>query len=113
MSKTFVYDRFDIHWHDQETAGAFDGEWVKAEDAINRDAVLNAKIQTLETQLTDANALLAYIEKIALVTPYGGGWVGFYDIRSIPAFNDFPDSRFKYKTFIEALKAAMAKDAKR
>lgn len=61
MSKTFVYERFDIHdEYDRPmlpgnrlvfTAG--DGEWVKAEDAINRDAVLNARIQTLEVQLQD------------------------------------------------------------
>jgi hypothetical protein len=54
MSKTFVYDRFDMIAGDgpglyPEPAG--DGEWVKAEDAINRDAVLTAQIRTLEAEV--------------------------------------------------------------
>lgn len=59
MSKTFVYERYEISgaW----LAGKIriceglesDGEWVKAEDAINRDAVLTAQIRTLETQLNE------------------------------------------------------------
>lgn len=66
MSKTFVYDRFDTptifmgdygtHTVDINMAPASDGEWVKAEDAINRDAVLNEQIWMLEVQLKDARA---------------------------------------------------------
>jgi hypothetical protein len=56
MSKTFVYDRFDVRalsTGDLHIARTSDGEWMKAEDAINREAVLQAQIRTIETQLKD------------------------------------------------------------
>lgn len=58
MSKTFVYDRFDVYssgdgYYTVEAECSSDGEYVKAEDAINREAVLQAQIRTLETQLKD------------------------------------------------------------
>jgi hypothetical protein len=63
MSKTFVYDRFDVYSCacDECDSGTqnhaeFDGEWVKAQDAINRDAVLQAEIRTSQAQLKDAKA---------------------------------------------------------
>ncbi|SAL01630.1 hypothetical protein AWB80_08170 [Caballeronia pedi] len=63
MSRTFVFDRFDVRGcacDDCQTGvtthAEFDGEWVKAQDAISREAVLQAQIRTLETQLKDARA---------------------------------------------------------
>jgi hypothetical protein len=56
VSKTFVYDRFDIPAQ-AYTEAAIDGEYVLAEDAINREAVLQAEIRTLQTQLQDAKAV--------------------------------------------------------
>lgn len=60
MSKTFVYDRFDVGADsvsnvrpEMYEVRCSDGDWVRAEDAINREAVLQAKIRTLETQLKD------------------------------------------------------------
>jgi hypothetical protein len=50
MSKTHVFERFDLFG---DSTPAADGEWVKAQDAIDRDAVLEAQIRTLETQLKD------------------------------------------------------------
>lgn len=62
MTKTFVYDRLDVYStrngygdHVQEYPSS-DGPYIKAEDAINREAVLQAQIRTLETQLKDARA---------------------------------------------------------
>lgn len=61
MSKSFVYDRFDCtNGGSQHCYGCYgmdpcsDGDYVKAEDAINREAVLQAQIRTLEVQLKDA-----------------------------------------------------------
>jgi DNA anti-recombination protein RmuC len=31
-----------------------EGDWVKAQDALDREAVLQAQIRTLETQIKDA-----------------------------------------------------------
>jgi hypothetical protein len=70
MSKTFVYDRFDCtNGGSQHCYGCYgmdpcsDGDYVKAEDAINREAVLQAQIRTLETQLKDARALYGSASK--------------------------------------------------
>jgi hypothetical protein len=64
MSKTFVYDRFDCtnggsaHCYGCYTMDASsDGDYVRAEDAINREAVLQAEIRTLQVQLKDARAI--------------------------------------------------------
>jgi hypothetical protein len=59
MSKTHVFDRFDVGSNrlddeDVERWPCSDGYWVKAEDAINRDAALQARIRTLEVQWNDA-----------------------------------------------------------
>lgn len=56
--KTHVWRRFDV----QQPGSYFlvvrrdaaDGEYVLAQDAIDREAVLQAQIRTLETQLKDA-----------------------------------------------------------
>jgi hypothetical protein len=65
MSKPFAYERFDVHACECDqcenpvrVTGEFDGKWIKAEDAINRDAVLTAQICTLELQLKEARAAL-------------------------------------------------------
>jgi hypothetical protein len=55
MSKTHIFERWDVdadgyRWQE------FDGEWVKAEDAINREAGQAVHIRTLEVQLRDAKA---------------------------------------------------------
>lgn len=60
MSKSFVYDRFDAETYTDKwgtiviPVAASDGVYVMADDAINREAVLQARIRTLETQLKDA-----------------------------------------------------------
>lgn len=61
MSKTFVYDRFDCtNGGSQHCYGCYtmdassDGDYVRAEDAINREAVLQAEILALQVQLKDA-----------------------------------------------------------
>lgn len=69
MSRTFVFDRYDVCLPTCECDGQgcecdglmranpeFDGAWVKAQDAIDREAVLQSQIRTLETQLKDARA---------------------------------------------------------
>lgn len=57
MSKRFEFERFDVRgcacdecdtW--VTTHAEFDGEWVKAKDALDREAVLLAKISALEAQ---------------------------------------------------------------
>jgi hypothetical protein len=59
MSKSFVFDRFDVHSDSdgycriKETQYA-EGEYVKAQDAIDRDEVLKAQIRVLELQLREA-----------------------------------------------------------
>jgi hypothetical protein len=63
MSKTHVFERFDVRgcacdecFTGVTAQAEFDGDWVKAQDAINREAVLQAQIRTLEVQLKDARA---------------------------------------------------------
>jgi len=58
MSKTFVYDRLDVLAPGDEFAmiERSDGPYVLAEDAINREAVLQDEIKTLRAQLKDAQA---------------------------------------------------------
>jgi hypothetical protein len=54
-----VFKRFDI-WSDQggyltpEVEPSAEGDWVKAQDAYDKVAVLEAEIATLKTQLKDA-----------------------------------------------------------
>jgi hypothetical protein len=55
MSKTFVYDRFDISG-DGVASRDCEGEFVHAQAAINREAVLQAEIRTLQVQLKEAKA---------------------------------------------------------
>ena len=58
--KTHVWRRFDVqtaaheYAADVERTDSADGEYVLAQDAIDREAVLQAQIRTLETQLKDA-----------------------------------------------------------
>jgi hypothetical protein len=67
MSKTHVFERFDVDTSGTgEVWAAGDGEWVKSEDAINREAVLQAQIRTLETQLKDARAFARLARDAAL-----------------------------------------------
>ena len=67
---TFEWKRYDIQFDMQrdciEEFGCSDGDWVKSEDAINREAVNEAKIRTLETQLKDARAALASNKAVAV-----------------------------------------------
>lgn len=73
MSKTYIFERWDIWPHgtcnriDPESSykvSEFDGAWVKADDAINRNAVQQAKIETLEVQFKDAKAALKRLEDL-------------------------------------------------
>jgi hypothetical protein len=60
MARSFVYDRLDWGlkysfegWRvDMDEAS--EGEYVLAQDALDREAVLQAQIRTLEVQLKDA-----------------------------------------------------------
>jgi hypothetical protein len=70
MSKTFVYDRFDFIPADPQGKEweAFmlsddAGEYILAEYAINREAVLQAQIRTLEVQLKDLQPRLTRLQK--------------------------------------------------
>jgi hypothetical protein len=94
----------------QKPAG--DGTYVLAQHALDREAVLQAEIRTLELQLKESNELLAYIGKRARTTDYDGGWTGVWDVRGVPAWNDAPQSKFNHRTFIDAIKAEMVKDKK-
>lgn len=53
MAKTFVWDRFDVDHTGYEIDTA-DGRCVLAQDAIDREAVLQAEIRTLELRLKEA-----------------------------------------------------------
>ena len=78
---TFLWKRLDYGEREGEYDDA-EGRYVLAEDAINREAVNEAKIRTLEVQLKDTKALavswmeaqqelqrrLAEIEKLANLT---------------------------------------------
>jgi hypothetical protein len=67
MSKTFQFERFDIDPNDaHERIPAADGAYVYADDAIDREAVLQAQIRTLETQLKDARAFAHLARDAAL-----------------------------------------------
>lgn len=71
--RSFQFERFDIRAEtgfELEPAG--DGEWVKAEEAINREAVLQAEIRTLEAQLKDAREESKQLA--AFVVAVGGMW---------------------------------------
>lgn len=63
MSTTFKWNRLDVGCGsvsnirpDMWCHPDAEGEYVLAEDAINREAVLQAQIRTLEVQLKDATA---------------------------------------------------------
>ncbi|ABO60550.1 hypothetical protein LA345_39260 (plasmid) [Burkholderia vietnamiensis] len=63
MSKRFEFERFDVRGCacDECDTGVtpsaeFDGEWVKAQAALDREAVLQAQIRTLEVQLKETRA---------------------------------------------------------
>lgn len=59
MSKRFEFERFRMraeYGYDVHSIPESDGDWVKAQDALDREAVLQARISTLETQLKDARA---------------------------------------------------------
>jgi hypothetical protein len=70
MGVTYVFKRYEMIAGDgpgvyPEPAG--DGDWVKAEDAIKREAELLAKIQELEGRITQSAALVA--KAVALMSP--------------------------------------------
>ncbi len=61
MSKRFEFERFDMRGlacdecdMSMTPRAEFDGEWVKARDAIDREAALLAQIRALEAQLKNA-----------------------------------------------------------
>ncbi|MCA7945609.1 hypothetical protein [Burkholderia vietnamiensis] len=73
MSKTFIYERLDIIGASSadmpratRRVPAADGEFVYAEDAINREAALQAEIRTLEAQLKDARAFARLARNAAI-----------------------------------------------
>lgn len=56
MGRTFVFERFDLFG---DRTPAADGEFVSAQEALDREAILQAEIRTLETQLKDARTAIA------------------------------------------------------
>lgn len=89
MSKTHVFARFDIYPSGPcktVREDAADGALVLAEDAINREAVLQAQIRTLEAQLKDARAEAARFELAAHACDLGG----YFEFVTDPYKND-PD----------------------
>jgi hypothetical protein len=57
---TFIFDRYHVDTVDEpDIEEASDGEYVLAEDAINREAVNADRIRLLEVQLKEAKAALA------------------------------------------------------
>jgi hypothetical protein len=93
MTSTFAYKRFDIDKYDSnEQIPCADGLYVHAEDAINREAVLQAEIRTLQAQLKDARAAnpgeqamqaaaatLPAAYDLRIYLERGAGWVELYD----------------------------------
>jgi hypothetical protein len=68
VSKSFVFDRFDVVapggyfvLHEKEVRA--DGDYVKAQDAIDRDEVLKAQIRVLEIQLKELRICYEYARK--------------------------------------------------
>jgi hypothetical protein len=54
MAKTFQFERFDVDASGTgEVLPSGDGEWIRADAAIDREAVNAAKIRTLEVQLSE------------------------------------------------------------
>jgi hypothetical protein len=54
MAKTFQFERFDVDTSGTgEVLPSGDGEWIRADAAIDREAVNAAKIRTLEVQLSE------------------------------------------------------------
>jgi hypothetical protein len=59
MTSKFRFERWDSP-DDRTMCGAHDGEWVRAEDAINREAVNADRIRVLEEQLKDCRQWKSY-----------------------------------------------------
>lgn len=81
--KTFVFERFDMECLDEydmlvTSKESSDGAWVKADDAINREAVLTDKIRLLEVQLKEAR--LEYHRVAALLMRKNKALVEIRDI---------------------------------
>lgn len=77
MSESFVFERFDVfgdcdddgyYWSKERAE--FDGKWVKAEDAINREAVNADAIKTLTLQFKESKAEVLRLNA-ALATLHG------------------------------------------
>lgn len=78
MSKSFVFERYDVFGNCDESGDSwstvrseFDGKWVKAEDAINREAVNADEIKTLNLRLKESQAEVMRLNA-ALATLHGG-----------------------------------------
>lgn len=48
-----VLKRYDMDWRYGDIVEDREGDWVRAQDAYDHVAILEAKIRTLETQLKD------------------------------------------------------------
>jgi protein involved in temperature-dependent protein secretion len=71
--KSFRYERYDLEPNRDYNGEYLDGlaetpdpqgDWVKAQDALDREAVLQAQIRTLETQLKEARATLETLRPV-------------------------------------------------
>jgi hypothetical protein len=71
--------------------GSTDGEYVLAEDAINREAVLQAQIRTLEVQLKDARTNAARYEKLRrwMSSNVQEGWRKVENLAAIGCYVDW------------------------
>ncbi len=108
MSKVFEFERFDVdgsgHWE------ASDGDWVKAQEAIDREAALQAQIRTLETQLAETRPNAARFDKLkarATLDAPCDSQSGTWFIGHIDAFSRWHGKPYDYETFegaVDALK---------
>jgi hypothetical protein len=114
MSKRFEYERFDMRGIGNEgaiVATDSEGDWVKAQDALDREAVLQARIRTLEVQLGAARAAAVVNEgeeamqraaaelpddwQLRVCLERGAGWIDLYgpDGEQVKEYEDDPDAR--------------------
>lgn len=114
MSKQFEFERFHVEgWNCDECGGVtpraeFDGEWVKAQDAINREAALQAQIRALESQLAETRANAARFDKLkarATLDEPCDSQSGTWFIGHIDAFSRWHGKPYDYETFEGAVDA--------
>lgn len=117
MAKTFQFDRFDVDTSGTgEVWAAGDGEWIKAQDALDREKVNADRIRVLEVQLKEArNAGEAAMQAACRDLPQDwelnvclekdAGWVDLFYQGCPVLFNDDTDSGMTGR-ILKAIEAA-------